>query len=88
VVLVIGVPTTVLPPVMRRLARTPSSPRASTADLYPRSNEVWTAGPCRSGERSRTMTPMREPLITATLFSIYVGTTGTAKALGALQRLY
>ncbi|RKQ87320.1 hypothetical protein C8N24_5341 [Solirubrobacter pauli] len=30
---------------------------------------------------------MREPLITATLFSIYVGTTGTAKALGALQRI-
>jgi hypothetical protein len=31
---------------------------------------------------------MREPLITAALLSIYVGTTGTAKALGALQRLY
>jgi hypothetical protein len=34
------------------------------------------------------MMNMREPLITATLFSIYVGTTGTAKALGAIQRLY
>jgi hypothetical protein len=31
---------------------------------------------------------MREPLITAALLSIYVGTTSTAKALGALQRLY
>jgi len=30
---------------------------------------------------------MREPLITATLLSIFVGTTGTAKAIGALQRL-
>jgi hypothetical protein len=30
---------------------------------------------------------MREPLITATLFSIYVSTRGTAKAIGALQRL-
>ena len=30
--------------------------------------------------------PMREPLITATLFSIFVGTRGTAKAIGALQR--
>jgi len=31
---------------------------------------------------------MREPLITATLLSIYVGTRGTAKAIGAIQRLY
>jgi hypothetical protein len=31
---------------------------------------------------------MREPLITATLFSIFVGTRSTAKAIGALQRLY
>jgi hypothetical protein len=31
---------------------------------------------------------MREPLITAALFSIYVGTRGTAKALGAIQRVY
>jgi len=31
---------------------------------------------------------MREPLITATLFSIYVGSVGTAKALGAVQRIY
>jgi hypothetical protein len=30
---------------------------------------------------------MREPLIAATLLSIYVGTRGTAKAIGALQRL-
>jgi hypothetical protein len=30
---------------------------------------------------------MREPLITATLLSIYVGTTGTAKAIGALIRV-
>jgi hypothetical protein len=44
-------------------------------------------GPCRSGERSRTILGMREPLITATLFSIFVGTRGTAKAIGALQRL-
>jgi hypothetical protein len=36
---------------------------------------------------SRTLHPMREPLITATLLSIYVGTRGTAKALGVLQRL-
>ena len=28
---------------------------------------------------------MREPLIQATLLSIYVGTTGTAKAIGVLQ---
>jgi hypothetical protein len=34
------------------------------------------------------MLTMREPLITATLFSIYVSTRGTAKALGAIQRLY
>jgi len=34
------------------------------------------------------MLSMREPLITATLFSIFVGTTGTAKAIGAIQRLY
>jgi hypothetical protein len=34
------------------------------------------------------MLSMREPLITATLFSIFVGTRGTAKALGAIQRLY
>jgi hypothetical protein len=31
---------------------------------------------------------MREPLIVTALFSIYVGTRGTAKALGAVQRLY
>jgi hypothetical protein len=31
---------------------------------------------------------MREPIITATLLSIYVGTQGTAKAIGAIQRLY
>jgi len=29
---------------------------------------------------------MREPIITATLFSIFVGTRGTAKALGAIQK--
>jgi hypothetical protein len=34
------------------------------------------------------MFSMREPLITATLFSIFVGTRGTAKAIGAIQRLY
>jgi len=34
------------------------------------------------------MRVMREPLITATLLSIYVGTTGSAKAIGAIQRLY
>jgi hypothetical protein len=37
---------------------------------------------------SRTLHLMREPLITATLLSIYVGTRGTAKAIGAIQRLY
>jgi hypothetical protein len=31
---------------------------------------------------------MPEPIIAATLLSIYVGTTGTAKAISALQRLY
>jgi hypothetical protein len=31
---------------------------------------------------------MREPLIVTALFSIYVGTRSTAKALGAIQRLY
>jgi len=31
---------------------------------------------------------MREPFITATLLSIYVSTRSTAKAIGALQRLY
>jgi hypothetical protein len=31
------------------------------------------------------MRNMREPLITATLFSIYVSTRSTAKAIGALQ---
>jgi hypothetical protein len=31
------------------------------------------------------MLSMREPLITATLFSIFVGTRGTAKAIGAIQ---
>jgi hypothetical protein len=31
---------------------------------------------------------MREPFITATLLGIVVGTRGTAKALGAIQRLY
>jgi hypothetical protein len=31
---------------------------------------------------------MREPIITATLLSIYVGTRSTAKAIGAIQRLY
>ena len=36
---------------------------------------------------SRTMLSMREPLITATLFSIFVSTRGTAKAIGAIQRL-
>jgi hypothetical protein len=30
---------------------------------------------------------MREPLITATLLSIYLSTRGSAMALGALQRL-
>jgi hypothetical protein len=34
------------------------------------------------------MLNMREPLITATLFSIYVSTRSTAKAIGAIQRLY
>ena len=37
---------------------------------------------------SRTLLSMREPLIVTALFSIYVGTRGTAKALGAVQRLY
>jgi hypothetical protein len=31
---------------------------------------------------------MREPLIAATLLSIYVSTRGGAKAIGAIQRLY
>jgi hypothetical protein len=31
---------------------------------------------------------MREPLIVAALFSVYVSTTSAAKALGAVQRLY
>jgi hypothetical protein len=35
-----------------------------------------------------TMLSMREPLITATLFSIYVSKRITAKAIGAIQRLY
>jgi hypothetical protein len=34
------------------------------------------------------MLSMREPLIVTALFSIYVSTRGTAKALGAVQRLY
>jgi len=34
------------------------------------------------------MKPMREPLITATLLGIVVTTRGTAKAIGAIQRLY
>jgi hypothetical protein len=34
------------------------------------------------------MLGMREPLITVALLSIVVSTRGTAKALGALQRLY
>jgi hypothetical protein len=37
---------------------------------------------------SRTLHLMREPFITATLLGIYVGTRSTAKAIGALQRLY
>jgi len=37
---------------------------------------------------SRTLHLMREPLITAALLSIYVSTRSTAKALGAIQRLY
>jgi hypothetical protein len=37
---------------------------------------------------SRTLMVMREPLITATLLSIVVGTRGTAKAIAAFQRLY
>jgi hypothetical protein len=34
------------------------------------------------------MHTMREPLIITTLFSIYVGTRGTAKAIGAIQRSF
>jgi len=50
--------------------------------------ESWTAGHYGDTRTPRTMPSMREPLITATLFSIFVGTTGTAKAIGAIQRLY
>ena len=59
--------------------------------LYPVSKpfqDSWTAGHCGQASPPRTMPSMREPLITATLFSIFVGTTGTAKAIGAIQRLY
>ena len=45
-------------------------------------------GPLWRTSTPRTMLSMREPLITATLFSIFVGTRGTAKAIGAIQRLY
>ena len=31
---------------------------------------------------------MREPLITATLLSIYLSSRGGAKTIGAIQRLY
>jgi hypothetical protein len=50
-----------------------------------RCQESWTAGHCGETSTPRTMLSMREPLITATLLSIYVSTTGTAKALGAIQ---
>jgi hypothetical protein len=46
------------------------------------------SGPLWSSLHAPIMLNMTEPLITATLFSIYVGTRGTAKALGAIQRLY
>jgi hypothetical protein len=59
--------------------------------LYPvskRFQESWTGRHCGETSTARTLFTMREPLITATLFSIYVSTRGTAKALGAIQRLY
>ena len=59
-----------------------------TPALYALSNPVWTAVHVAPVNASRTMHGMREPLITATLFSIFVGTRGTAKAIGAIQRLY
>jgi hypothetical protein len=45
-------------------------------------------GPLWRNIHTPILLSMREPLITATLFSIFVGTRGTAKALGAIQRLY
>jgi hypothetical protein len=58
------------------------------ADDIPAVEAASAAGPCHTVEDSRTLDLMREPLITAALLSIFVSTRGTAKALGAIQRLY
>jgi hypothetical protein len=39
------------------------------------------------GRRPAETAAMKEPIITATLLSIYLGARGTATAIGAIQRL-
>jgi hypothetical protein len=77
--------------VAPKLCCSACGPCAAPYSLDARSNapaESWDRRPLSRPCTLQRMRSMREPLIVTALFSIYVGTRSTAKAIGALQRLY